>query len=490
MRPAELNPKGAAVETVARFGLRQFARSAGVLSISSLAGFMRAVITAKLFAVTLGPSAVGVLAQLLNFSALVSVLIPLGLTTGVVKMVAEAGGAERRLNRIVLTSSVLAVGSGLAATLVLVPFAGAVSLALTGQARYAVLVVVIIASFPLYNLSGVLGYVLQGLADVDRLTRANVLNALLSLIVLVPLTLAFGLTGAALSVLASSVVQLAIFGWALWRAYAARALHFIGGAFDRPTARMLLAYGGIVLVGSVVTWASVLAVRTITFRLLGESANGLYQVVFGMSTQYITAFMTWMAAYVFPRVVTDAPQGKLNQLLNSGLRANLAIMVPILVISIALREPLIRIFYSSAFLPAASLVPLQVLGDYIRIIGWSFAVCLFAVGRTRSHLAVVSSQSVAWVVLASVLIPIYGLSAVPATYALSFLTYPLLGVTLTHRWVGAAPDRRSLLLIGLGLACVLGAALPFYLGVLLAPILPATIYLLNRHELWPGRNPV
>ena len=471
------------IEIGGRFGLRRFVQSAGVLSLSTVANFARAVVTAKLFAVTLGPSAVGILAQLFNFSSLVSVIIPLGLTTGVARMVAAKGEAEGPVNKVVLVSSVIALASGTATAILLAPFASTISNALTGSSRYELLVLFIIASFPFYNLCGVLSYVLQGLAEVERLTRANIASAVLSLALLVPLTFTFGLAGAVGSVLVFSFVQLVIFGWTLSRAYMARAWHFTGISFDRSTARTLLVYGGVILVGSAVSWGSLLVVRTLTLRVLGESANGLYQVVFGLSTQYITMFMTWMAAYVFPRIVSEGPKGRLRQLLNSGLRANLAIMVPILVIAISLRDPLIRIFYSSAFASASPLIPVQVLGDYVRIVGWSFAVCLFAVGRTLSHLAVISAQSIAWVILAAATIPIWGLPAVAASYSISFLLYPFLGIALVHRWTGASPDRMGLLLTGLGLACVVGAMAPYYTGVLLVPVMPAVVFLLNRREL-------
>ncbi len=481
--PPNLNRESGPTEIEGRFGLRLFARSAGVLSVGSGASFVRAVITAKLLAVTLGPSTVGILAQLLNFSALVSVIIPLGLTTGVAKMIADKGATEKQVNRVVIASSIVALASAIAAAIVLAPFAGTISKALTGSSGYQVPVLLIVASFPLYNLSGVLGYVLQGLADVNRLTLANVFSAILAVVVLAPLTLAYGLRGAVGAVLISSAVQAVVFAWALSRAYVARAWRFTGGWLDRSTAKELLSYGGVVLVGSVVSWASVLVVRTLTLRELGESANGLYQVVFGLSNQYITIFMTWMAAYVFPRLVSESQNGKLGQLLNSGLRANLAIMVPILVISISLRDPLIRIFYSQAFASAAPLIPLQVLGDYARIVGWSFAICLFAIGRTRSHLAIVSAQSVVWAFLVAVMLPAWRLPAVPAAYSISFLVYPLLGIALVRHWTGTLPDRKGMLLVALGLICVAAAASPFYTGMLLAPVMPAVVYLLNRQEL-------
>ena len=484
-----MRQKGDQPEIEGRFGLRLFARSASVLSLNSMVSFARAVITAKLFAVTLGPSVVGILAQLLNFSAFVSVIIPLGLTTGVAKMVAENRQAPREVSRIVTTASTLAFASALGMAIVLAPVAGKISESLTGTSQYGLLVLLIVASFPLYNLAGVLSYVLQGLAEVQRLTWANIITAALSVLLLVPLTIAYGLTGAMVAVLATSFVQAGLFSWMLLSTYAARAWKFAEIRFDRHTARELLAYGGIVLIGGAVLWGSVLAVRTLTLRVLGESSNGLYQVVFGLSTQYMTMFMTWMAAYVFPRIVSERHRGKLGELLNSGLRANLAIMVPILVVAVALRDPLIRIFYSPAFLAASPLILFQVLGDYARIIGWSFAVCLFAIGRTRSHLAVIATQSLVWVLLAVLMVPVWGLTAVPISYAISFLTYPLLGIALVRHWAGAAPDRKSVLLAALGLICVVGSAAPFYTGLLLAPLMPAAVYLLNRQELRAAHNP-
>jgi O-antigen/teichoic acid export membrane protein len=482
-RPGPFDLTGRQFEIVGRFGLRRFVESAGVLSLSSGASFVRAVITAKLFAVTLGPSAVGVLAQLFNLSAFVASVLPLGLTTGVAKIIAEDSRNQRHVNLVVLTASAIALASGLAGAILMTPAAGPISAGLTGSSRYTLAVLLLIWSFPLYNLSGVLGYFLQGLSDIKRLTTASIATTIFAVALLIPLTLAYGLTGAIAAVLVTSVAQTLIYGFELWRSYVARLWSFAGLAFSRSMARELLRYGGILLVAQVLGWASVLVVRTLTLHTLGQTANGLYQVVFGLSTQYITVFLTWMAAYVFPRVVAESRSGKLRDLLNSGLRANLAIMVPILVISIALREPLIRIFYSSAFTTAAPLIPIQVLGDYLRIVGWSFAICLFAVGHTRSHLALIAAQNVAWVVLAAMLIPVWGLSAVPLSYTISFVTYPLMGIGLVRYWVGAAPDRWGWLLSGLGLACVVTAMAPFYIGVVFAPVLPAVVYLVNRREL-------
>jgi O-antigen/teichoic acid export membrane protein len=474
----ESPPLAPTEEAPAAFALRLFVKSAGILSISSLASLVRAVVTAKLFAVALGPSAVGILSQLLNFSAFLFTVLPLGLTTGVAKMTAEAHGDRLRLDIVVGTSSAISLASGLAAALILTPLSTAISNALTGSGRYSFLVLLIVWSFPLNNLAGVLGYVLQGMGDVGRLTWANVATSLATLALVVPLTIEYRLLGAVISVLVASVLQAAIFAWALWSAYRSRGWKMFRRRVSRAVSVELLRYGGVMLLAGMAIWGSVLITRTMSVRLLGEYQNGIYQVAFGLSGQYMAVFMTWMGAYVFPRVTATLNGSRLSTLLNSGLRANFFLMVPILVISIAIRDPLIKLFYSSAFLSASPLLPVQALGDYARVIGWSFGVALFAQGRTGSYLTAVVAQSAAWVVLAWVLLPLVGIEALVIGYALSSLLWPALMYPFARRHLKVGISAENALLAGLGLLVLVAAlAIPQPFGLMLIPVLPAVVYL-------------
>ena len=468
------------VEGPVRFDLRAFTRAAGLLSLGPLANLLRAIVTAKLFAVTLGPSTVGVLVQLLNFSALISTFVQFGLTTGVVKLVAEARGDQRVISRVAGTAAALSLASALAVSALLLPFSGHISAVLTGSGRYGTLVALLILSFPLYNLAGAVGYVLQGLSAVRRLTRASVANAAAAAIVLVPATIAFGLTGAVASVLIGSVVQSALYAGELWLAYRERGWRLAAVRAAGREARVLLGFGTVLLAGGIANWSSLLIVRTILVRTLGQHDNGLYQAVYGFSNQYITVFMTWMAAYVFPRIAARGA-GQVDELLNSALRANLFVMVPVLCGVVALRDPLIQVFYSGAFLPAAPLVPVQALGDYARVVGWSMGVALFALGRVRAHLLLIAGQNALWVLIAAATIPGLGLPAVSAAYALSFASWPLLAYPMLRAWFGFRLTAGSLALAGVGLAAVLAAGLlPPPLGAVAAPVVPALLFLQGR----------
>lgn len=466
------------------FGLIAFVRSAGLLSISSISNLVRAIITAKLLALTLGPSLTGVLAQILNFSALLFQIIPLGLTTGVSKLVAEAPGQRSRVGAVLGTASAVSLASAIACSILLAPFSGRISVLLTGSSRYTLPVILVFVSLPLYNLAGVLSYVVQGFADIRRLTIANVATAVASTAVLIPATIKFGLTGAMGAVVVASVFQSAFFAVAIWRTYVAKGWPLSSVHISRSTARALLSYGGVLLVAGVGAWGSLLLVRTVGIRTLGEFQNGIYQVVNGVSAQYMAVFMGWMAAYVFPRIVARHDRSHLQSQLNSVLRANLLIMGPGLAVTVALRELVVRLLYSNAFLTAAPILPIQVLGDYARVIGWSFGICLFALGKTRAYLLVMLTQDLLWIAISTGTLRSFGTAAIAMGYSLSSLAWPVLMYPMVRRWFGVRISREGALLSALGLVAIVGAIVfPGLPGLLFAGAIPAGIYLVRRERI-------
>jgi PST family polysaccharide transporter len=464
----------------AHFGLIAFVRSAGLLSFSSLSNLVRAIITAKLLALTLGPSLTGVLAQILNFSALLFQIIPLGLTIGVAKLVAEAPDKRERVGAVLGSASAISLASAIVCSLVLAPFSVRISVLLTGSPRYVLPVVLVLISLPLYNLAGALSYVVQGFSDIRRLTIANVATAVASTAVLIPATIAFGLTGAMGAVVVASVFQAAFFGIAIWRIYVAKGWPLSSVHISRSTARALLSYGGVLLVAGIGAWGSLLLVRTDGIQTLGEFQNGIYQVVNGVSAQYMAVFMGWMAAYVFPRVVLERDPTRLQSLLNSVLRANLLIMGPGLAVTVALRELVVRLLYSPAFLTAAPILPIQVLGDYARVIGWSYGICLFAQGKTRAYLLAMLAQDLLWIVISTGTLRSFGTAAIAMGYSLSSLAWPALMYPMVRHWFGIRIGREGALLSALGLAAIVGAIVfPGLPGLLFAGSIPAGIYLIR-----------
>jgi O-antigen/teichoic acid export membrane protein len=320
------------------------------------------------------------------------------------------------------------------------------------------------------------------------LTWANVANSVATIVIIVPATLLGGLVGAMIAILIGSAIQFAIFAFAVARAYFSRHWSMPRWDYSPPMARLLLGYGGIMLAGGVAMWAALFAVRTFGIHHLGEHENGLYQVAYGLSSQYATLFMMWMGAFVFPRLAAEPDSSQVSQLLNAALRANLLIMVPGLALVLGFRHELITVFYSGSFAAAAPLIVWQVFGDFARVVGWSFGISLFARGRTGTHLLGIVAQSAAWVVASVLLIPLFGIVGIAAGYAISFLLWPAIMYPAARRWFGVRIKSSNVVLIGIGLAVLVAAALsPWPIAIVLAGIVPGAIRVLNHG--WLRMNP-
>lgn len=478
---AEPAPVASDSSPAARFGLVAFVRAAGLLSVSAVANLLRAIITAKLLAVTLGPSTTGVLVQILNFSAFLSQIIPLGLTIGVSKLVADNPTNRSRVGAVIATSSVIAFASATTCLIVLAPFTGRISYVLTGSDRYALPVLLILLSLPLYNAAGVLSYVIQGLSEIRRLTIANVATAAASVVALVPLIYAYGLVGATVAVVIAGGLQIIFFAAELWRACVARGWSLSAFHVSRTTARSLLRYGGVLMAASIGSWGSLLVVRTVGIHVLGGFANGIYQVVNGVSAQYMAVFIGWMAAYVLPRVVAERDPSRLSATLNSVLRANLLIMGTGLALVVALREPVVRVLYTPDFASAAPILPIQVLGDYARVIGWSFGIALFAHGRTRAYLIAMLAQDLLWLVISTSTMRVAGTAALAMGYSLSSLAWPIVMYPLVRRWFGVRINREGAVLCVAGLAAIAGAlVLPDVVSLVPVVAVPTAILVIRK----------
>jgi Na+-driven multidrug efflux pump len=197
----------------------------------------------------------------------------------------------------------------------------------------------------------------------------------------------------------------------------------------------------------------------------------------------MAVFIVWMAAYVFPRIVGERDPERMQTMLNSVLRANLLIMGSGMVALVALRELVVRLLYSPAFLAAAPVLPIQVLGDYGRVIGWSFGICLFAHGRTRAYLLAMLTQDLLWMAISPTAMRTFGIAALAMGYSLSSLAWPALMYPMVRHWFGVRIDGDGILLAIIGLAAIVGAILlPALPGLALAGALPLAVYLLRRNS--------
>ena len=368
--------------------MKALIRSVFLVGLSSVASIGVAVLRSKLLAVTLGPAGVGLLAQLYGVQIAVAGIVPLGLQVANLRYIALYRAEDPdRLARFVSTASRMFLWLSIGATVMCLILLRPLALWATSSAEYALMLMPAVFGIPfLVQTTTWLTYLQAGL-DIRAYSRAQVITALLSLLVLAPLVLLWGLRGAALHLLLVAFVSWGVARWSAVRAMGPVTRRAIGSApFDRAAVQSMLRFGWMNLPPFVLDllWLP-LVVRPQIMHACGATQNGIYQVVYAFSIQYLAIPLIAVSAYSFPRISQLRDQGAINQEVNNATRVAVLFSSAAILVMLLTRDVVIRVLYSHRFLGAVALFPVELVGDLLKAVVYAIQLPMMPQERFRAR---------------------------------------------------------------------------------------------------------
>lgn len=381
------------------------------------------LIRVKISAVFLEPAGVGIVSQVTSFRTLLSQFVNLGVGSGVTKYVAEYsskrdGQSLERLLQTVVSGFLI---TGVIVLVVCLAFAPRFADWALADGSLGLLIVLVGIAVPLAAQVEVISRCLQGMLKIREMVILGIIGSMLGLIITIPLIILAGVTGAILSIALSALLSFIIGQFYLQRVVLTE--HHIHLRFtlpDKEPSIKLLRFGGANSVMVVSNTLTLLAIRSMIISRLGATSNGLYQVAFGLSNQYLSLITAALWTYGMPKIATilDDPAGT-NKVKNDALRLSFLIFTPLIVLILVFRDIWIPILYSRAFLDAYSLIGWQLVGDIFLVVYWPANISL----APREQFGVIIRQTLLlsafqlgsfWLLL-----PLMGLVAAPLSYALA-----------------------------------------------------------------------
>jgi O-antigen/teichoic acid export membrane protein len=342
----------------------------------------------KIFAVALGTSGVGVLAQLANLAALLTGLSTLGLTTAGITLLGRerAAGNDDQRRRIVSTIVVLPVALSVCLAVAAAAAAGPLSRILLGTSHHKTYVIFAAASVPANALSNSYQTVLQGQSRAWRTTVNSALSAVAMVVVVLLLVVPFGLVGGAISVAATSAVAAAVV-LVRERAITADVLppRLAGAAVNR----LLLHFGLASLIAGSATALVDLILRSSLVTNFGTSTNGLYQPVYLLGNLVFAQLGAGVVAAVTPGLSASWAAGDLAGVraqINSAVRLSLLAMVPLILLATAARTLLVTSVFSESFAAAAPVLALALTAELPRCLTYAMGGFMLPAGLIRTWL--------------------------------------------------------------------------------------------------------
>ncbi len=447
-------------------GGRALAASAVAYWTATGVGLIGSLLRGKVSAVVLGAAGLGVSAQLSTFSALVVAVAALGLGTGGVKMIAQARSVSdsetvSRLVSFLLWGPTLV---GLVFLGLVSVFATSLSRLLLGSGSYGGLLVVASAAIPLLLFLGSIQIVMQAYEQARRLALNSIISAVVTTAAAVPLTLHYGLRGAVASAPIAAAGTLAFFcvreRWVLALAFPVRTLR-------ATTARHLLTIAGASLVASVLTLGSDTALRSAAVHQLGIVDNGVYQPVQMLSTLVLAQMAGALSLVLLPRLSYELGLGNRAAVLSTlgrAARTSLVFVVALVLLTMALRDVFIVVFFDRSFLAGSDVLALQLTAEVPRFAAYAIGAVLLPAGLVREWLVSAVLSNALRLVIGFALLPSLGLRALAVSVVAQWVVVLGWTVAVVHRKLEWRPEPGLVRLTAAAvatvtLACVLAITL-------------------------------
>lgn len=464
----------------------------GILSITRLAtGFVRI----KYVALVLGTAGVGFLTQAGQLQLLGISIASFSMAVGIINRMGAIGPDNRERERRLLSTAftvelalnvALVAGALLFSRQLMDTVFGAAALSRSSISTLDIMAVVF--SVPLSVLaSGYLESVFFADGRYDLYVRASVWATVLGFLATLGIIAWWRLPGAFWSIFASSALLSGSFLFFVRRIRPLRDLFHFG--FDFSEANALVRFSIATLVSGVLVPTARLWVGSRVISTFGIDANGLLAVPFAVNAYYTPFLMNALWGRMHPAVTRVGPSAEGRHELTTALRLTVGLATAAIVSILFLKDLLVPLAYSRAFLPAARLLPMQLFGDYFYFVAFPFTVYALGISRLRVYLAAWVGYAVVAVLASLALIPVFGLVGVPAGYAVS----NVLGAVVAMTWLVSRGEEglaMTLLIIGGGLIVVAVQSWLAWRGqlVVVQGVIAVTTGAVVLAALWKARN--
>ena len=440
----------------------------GAQAINLLIGMVRT----KFVAILLGPSGVGLVGLYQSATSLVGAVAGLGISQSGVREVAEAHGSnnEEKIARTVKVLRRACWVTGVLGWLLTVALAWPLSLWAFKSGDRAWAIAMLGSTLLLGSIYGGQTALIQGLRRIADLARLNDLSVVAGTVVSIALYGWLGEDGIVPALLLLAAVNLGFSWWFARRVSVAKVT--VTWRETRRESRRLITLGLAFMWSGLLTAGVAMTAQSLIFRTLGSDANGIYQAAWSLSGIFAGFILNAMGADFYPRLTAVAhDDDHVNRLVNEQTEIGLLLALPGLLGTLVFAPWIIRIFYTARFAQAADLLPLFVLGILGRVISWPLGYIQLAKGASRWFAVMETVANVLHVVLIWLGLRWFGLTGVALAFAILYACHMLgtlwIAIRLSHfRWSAAA--KRLLTL------CALLVAATFTL-VELAPGLPAIL---------------
>ena len=376
----------------------------------------------KILAVYVGPSGYAAIGQFQNFIQMITTFAGSAVNTAVVKYTAEYYEDETRQRAVWKTAgSFVSIFSFIFTFLVLI-FHQKLSLLIFKTEAYGSVLIWFSVFLIFFNLNALLLAILNGKKEIIKLVVANISGSLFSLLITGVLAVMFGLYGA---LVALSIYQSLNFIVTLYLSYRSEWFDFsyFFGKIDRNIAKKIIAFAAMALISAICVPLSQMVIRGYLIHEYSAAYAGYWEAMIRLSTGYLMLATTTLGVYYLPRLseLTNVQDIKKEIYLGYKLIFPLAVFGGIIIY--AIKDWIIQLLFSAAFLPMRELFLWQMMGDSLKIGSWILAYLMLGKAMTKLFIVTEITFTCSSIVLTYLCTQYFGFKGVSIAHLVNYALY-------------------------------------------------------------------
>jgi len=400
-----------------------------LFAASTLSRLLAGLVIVKIIAVYVGANGLGQLGQFMSLVAIITTLAGGGISTGIVKYVAEFKDEPKELRGYLGAASLITIIASLTVGTILFVCAHRISSGLFGSSAYtSVIRILSVAQFGLAAINLLMG-LLNGHKKVRAFAAINVGSVLIGTIGMIVGCALFGMTGAMYGLIWMPVCALLLLlpwyrikmGWH-WEK--------LKPAFDRTKVRKLMGFGLMLLVTATTMQMSQVVIRHVIETQSGWSQVGYWQAVVKVSDAYLQFITVVLANYFLPRLAELSNNAQLRREVSQAYRLAIPLLLAMTVGIYMLREQIIPIIFSKAFLPMKDFFIGQLIGDFFKVAAYIVGYVAVARASTKIYIGAEILQSGLFVGISYILIGRFGAIGATFAYGATYIIYFVVAYTV------------------------------------------------------------
>ncbi|MBR9999841.1 MAG: hypothetical protein KFF73_12770, partial [Cyclobacteriaceae bacterium] len=174
--------------------------------------------------------------------------------------------------------------------------------------------------------------------------------------------------------------------------------------------------------------------RDYAIQHFGLHLTGLWQSVVRISDSYMMLFINTVGIVYYPQVsalIFDPEQ--LRKYLKDVLKIVLVVSIIGLSLIYLFREPVLILLFDRNFIPAETLMPYQLIGDFFCFLSYLLTYIISAQARTRTFIILQAGSAILYFGLVLLFSYYFGIAGIPAAHAARYGLLFLILIFLNKR---------------------------------------------------------